>query len=335
MKKSLCCICALMMFVISGCGNSKSKEDIKIGVSLGVGEATRWVAEKQYMEEEAKKLGIQLEVRLNKTDKPKTQTEDCYEMIDNGIDVLLLTPRDVNHVDDIIKYAKKNDVKIISYARVVLGKEVDLFVGYDSTRIGLMMGQYLAEMVYKGDYIILRGDEGDNNATLLYEGAMRGIKPIKDDINILLDAPVLGWSVDEAKAMVKQAVAANNNHVDAILAPNDKLAGACREALLELGVTDPVVITGMDAELDGAKRIAADTQNMTVYMDLKELATTAVKEAYHMAMGEKVNVNTQFDNQTKNGIDANLINGKIVTKQNLDKLLIESGVYTKSDVYGN
>ncbi len=319
-------------FCLTGCG--KSASDVKIGVSFGVGAAARWPMEQQYMEERAKELGIQIETRLNTTDEPKTQLEDCKEMIDSGIDVLILVPRDVNKTEEILNYAKEKKIKVVDYARVILGNSADLFVGYDSEKIGQSMGQYLAELVYEGDYIILQGDPSDYNATLLNKGALHYIDPIRDNINVILEEAVPGWSADEAKQMVKDAVAANGNKVDAILAPNDKIAGACAEALSELGVTKHVVITGMDAELDAAKRLVAGTQDMTVYMDLKDLARTAVDEAYKLSMGEEPGVNAKYDNQSENGIDSYLINGQVITSKNLDKILIESGYFTKEEIYG-
>ncbi len=335
MKKFLCCLGSLLLVatLLSGCS---TKEDaVKIGVSFGVGSASRWPQEQGYMEERAKELGDEIEVRLNTTDTPKTQQEDCFEMIDSGIDVLILTPRDVNNTEEILAYAKKKNVKVVNYARVVLGDNVDLFVGYDSGRIGQSMGQYLSEKVYEGDYIILRGDSGDYNATLLYEGAMRYIDSIRGSINILMDEAVPGWSADTAKEMVKNAVAQNGNRVNAILAPNDKLAGACADALTELGVTTPVVITGMDAELDAVKRIVGGRQDMTVYMDLKDLARKAVEEADKMGRNQEVDVNADFNNQGESTVASYLINGQVVTKQNIDKILIDKGYYTKEEVYGN
>lgn len=331
-KMSITCIFLLvLLLVLSGCG--KTSTGIKIGVSFGVGAAIRWESEKKYMEDYAQELGIKIEVRLNKTDEPKTQLQDCQELIDNGIDVLILTPRDAHNASDILEYARDKDVPVINYDRVVLGEKVDLFVGYDSTRVGHDIGQFLSELVYKGDYIILRGDSGDYNSTLQYNGAMRYLNNIKDSINIILDAEVPHWSPEEAKKMVMDAITKNGNHVDAILAPNDKIAGACAEALAELNITSPVPITGMDAELDAAKRIAEETQSMTVYMDLKGLAHTAVDEACHIARGEKPEVNGGFDNQSGTNIDAHLITGHIVTKENLDRILIDSGVYTRKEVY--
>lgn len=337
-KRILSAICVAVLAlasVLAFAGCSEKNKSVKIGVSFGVGGATRWVSEKAFMEERAKELGAEIEVRLNTTDKPKTQKDDCFELIDSGIDVLILTPRDVSNVKEILDYAAEKKVKVINYARVALGESVELFVGYDSESIGKSMGQYLAEKVYKGDYIILQGDPGDGNALLLYQGSMRAINPIKDNINIILDAAVEGWSADKAKEMVKDAVAKNGNKIDAILAPNDKIAGAAREALKELGVENHVVITGMDAEIDATKRIIAGEQDMTIYMDLKELSITAINEAFNMATGKKVNVNANFDNETDKGVNANLITGKLVTNKNIDTILIDSGYFTKEEVYGN
>lgn len=329
---SLLCAGLLLLGALSSCGTGK--KPVKIGVSFGVGAASRWDSEAAYMEERAKELGVEIEVRLNRTDEPKTQQEDCFELIDSGISVLLLTPRDVTKVSEILAYAKEKKVPVISYARVVLGQQVDLFVGYDSNRIGQDLGRYLSEMVYEGDYLILHGDAGDSNATLLGEGAMRYIETLGDSINIIADEAVPGWSPDEAKKIVMDAVSKNGNHVDAILAPNDKIAGACAEALQELGVTAHVAITGMDAELDAVKRIVAGTQDVTMYLDLKELATTAIDEAVKLARGEKANVNAPFDNQSGSTIDANLITGKLITRENIDSLLIDSGYFTHEQVYG-
>lgn len=335
MIKKLLCTLLIAVFIslcLSGC--EEGSKTVKIGVSFGVGEAVRWEQEKTYMEERAGELGAEIKVLLNKTDKPKTQAEDCIDMIDSGIDVLILTPRDANNVTEIFDYAKKKNVKVINYARVVLGQKPDLFVGYDSSRMGQRMGQYISEMVYSGDYIILRGSEGDNNAKLLYDGAMLNIDKIKDDINIILDAAVPDWSADAAKEMVTEAVKANNNSVDAILAPNDKIAGACAQALEELGVTKKVIVTGMDSEVNAARRIVQGTQSSTIYMDLKELAGVAVDEAVHIAKNQEVNTNATFDNQSGDPIPANLITGQLIVAENLDKVLIDSGYLTHDEVYG-
>ena len=202
-------------------------------------------------------------------------------------------------------------------------------------KIGQNMGQHLTEKVYHGDIIVLKGDVNDFNTPFLYYGAMKYIKPLIENgkLNMVLDAYVPKWSPAEAKKLVKEAVAANGNRIDAIFASNDRLAGAAAEALEELHVTNHAVITGMDAELAAIKRILAGTQDATIYMDLRELAYAAVDEAYNLATKKKVNVNSELGNDGSNKINAFLINGKVVTRENINKVLIEPGHFTKEDIY--
>lgn len=87
-KRLLCCI-FLVLMCVSGCDDAPKP---KIGISFGVGEAKRWPAEKGYMEERAQELGMEVETRFNKADAPKTQMQDCFELIDSGISVLILIP---------------------------------------------------------------------------------------------------------------------------------------------------------------------------------------------------------------------------------------------------
>ncbi len=336
LKKWLSCICAAVLFLgLGGCEDNSRK--VKIGVSIGAGGAARWQKDMAFMQERAQALGADIELRLNLPDSSKTQAEDCLEMLSDGIDVLIITPSNTRKVDDILLYAKQKNTKVISYARAVMGGNVELFVGYDCYKIGQNMGQHLTEKVYRGDVIVLKGDENDFNTPFLYYGAMKYIKPLveRGELNVILDAHVLKWSPVEAKKLVKEAVAANGNRIDAIFASNDRIAGAAAEALKELNVTNHVVITGMDAELSAVKRILAGKQDATVYMDLKELAYAAVDEAYNIATKKKVNVNSELDNDSSSKINAFLINGKVVTRENIDKVLIEPGHYTREAIYSD
>lgn len=334
-KRLISIICIWGMVLLSGCTINNGDNAAKIGVSIGAGSAVRWELEAGFMEEAAKSFeDMEIDIRFNRKDDVKTQNEECRELIDSGIDVLIIMPRNVNDVGDVVDYAKEHDVKIISYARAISYKDIDLFVGCDTNKIGQLLGQYLAENVDQGDYILLKGDPNDYNSELQNAGAMRYIEPIKDDINIILDADVAGWSTEVAKDLVKEALIRNQYHVDAILAPNDAIAGACVEVLDELGIHDKVYITGMDAELDAVRRIVQGKQSVSVYIDLKELASTAVQEAYKMAKGETVDINATFDNKTESDIDAHLVAGKLITNKNIDKILIDSGCFTNEQVYG-
>lgn len=90
----------------------------------------------------------------------------------------------------------------------------------------------------------------------------------------------------------------------------------------------------LDAELAAVKRLVAGTQDATVYMDLKNMASAAVDQAVALAKGEKVTANSEITNDKGEKIQVYLITGEMVTKENIDKVLIESGYYTKEQIYG-
>ena len=331
LKKLLCC--ALLLFLCAGCNNSSKP---KLGISFGVGDSKRWAFEMSVMTERARQLGMDVDARLNKTDIPKTQTEDCIEMMDNGISVLILVPRDSSKTDEILAYARTKNVKVISYARLIMERDIDFFVGYDTFRIGQELGSHLTEKAYKGSIALLGGDPNDFNVPLLHDGSMRFIQPLVDkgDMKIILDEYIDDWSPELAKKALTEAIRKNNYQIDAVFAQNDRLAGAAAEVVSELGIKNHVVIVGMNAELPAIRRIVKGTQDATVYMSLETIANTAVNEAYNLATGRKPNVNTAFDNKSGSKIRSFLINGKIITRENIDKMIIAPVIYTKEEIYG-
>lgn len=334
MHKILMMLLILTFGCLTGC--QEAPKEPKLGVSFGVGPAPRWAKERDFMIARANEIGVELLVRFNSTDKPKTQLQDCFELVDSGIDVLIIMPRDVRQLDDILQYAKKKNVKVLSYARAAMSESVSLYVGYDTYKIGQSIAKHMTEKVYKGNYIVIKGDANDLNTSPLYTGVMKYIEPLvkSGDINLLADFYVPKWSPDTCKQILTEVLQANNNEVDAILAPNDVLAAAAREVLTSLNITKPVLISGMDASLDAIKRIVKGEQEMTIYMNLETMANTAIDEAFNLASKKAVNVNSEVSGDGVTKIDAFLVNGQVITKENLDKLLIETGVYTREEVYG-
>ena len=64
------------------------------------------------------------------------------------------------------------------------------------------------------------------------------------------------------------------------------------------------------------------------------MASAAVDQDSALARGEKVTANSEITNDKGEKIQAYLITGEMVTKENIDKVLIESGYYTKEQIYG-
>jgi D-xylose transport system substrate-binding protein len=308
---------------------------LKVGLSLPTQREERWVKDKKVMEAEAKKLGIDLRVQVTDNDAGK-QVAQCENLISQGIKVLILAPHDASSASVIIDKAAKAGIKVISYDRLVTESPLDYYyLSFDNVKVGELQGEFITKKVAKGSYIVLAGSPTDNNAKLFREGAMKFIKPLADkgDIKIVMDQFVKDWQPSEAQKLCEQALTANQNKVDAVLAPNDGTAGGCIQALAAQGLAGKVPITGQDAELSGAIRIVQGTQSMTIFKDTRELGKRAVQMAMDLAGGKPIDTQGRVVNNGKRDVPSVLLTPFIVTKENLDERLISSGYLTKDKVY--
>lgn len=314
---------------------SKDKKTV-IGFSLPTQQEERWVRDASSMKEAADaEEGVTLKVQISNNDAAK-QLAQCENLLTQGVSVLIVAPQDASSAATIVKKAHKMGVPVISYDRLIMNCDVDLYTSFDNVKVGELQGAYITDLVPKGNYILLGGAPTDNNAKLFRAGAMKYIQPLidKGDIKVVMDQWVKDWQPTEAMKLAENALTAADNNVQAILAPNDGTAGGCIQALAAQGLAGKIPITGQDAELAAAQRIIEGTQNMTVFKDTRALALATFKAAMQMAAGEKsIEGADQVVNNNQMDVPSLLLTPITVTKDNIDEVLVDSGYLKKDDVY--
>jgi D-xylose transport system substrate-binding protein len=167
---------------------------------------------------------------------------------------------------------------------------------------------------------------------MLREGQLKILKPAIDrgDIKVVGQQWVPEWSASTALRIMEDALTANNNKIDAVVASNDGTAGGAIQALAAQNMAGKVPISGQDADLAAVKRVIAGTQTMTVYKPLKLIAGEAAKLAVDLAKGTKPAFNAQYDNGKKK-VDTVLLEPTKLTKSNID-LVVKDGFYTQSQL---
>lgn len=348
MKKLLTLFLALVMMtaVVAGCSpkapatdapaeeQAATGEKIRVGISLPTQREERWVRDKEQMIAEAEKLGVELVVKVADADTQE-QIQQVEAILTEGVDVLILAPNDASASASLVDMAKEEGVPVIAYDRLITGTDkLDYYISFDNTEVGRVQGKFITEMVPEGKYIIMSGAPTDNNAKLFKEGAMEYIQPLVDSgkIEVIAEQAVDNWEPENALKIVEAALLASNNEVDAILSPNDGCAGGAIQALAAQGLDGVVPITGQDAELAAAQRIVAGTQTMTVFKDTRDLASKSIQVAQALAKGETVETNGEVDNGVK-AVPSILMAVKIVTKDNVKEVLVDSGYLKEADVF--
>jgi len=339
-SRAIVVLLAAMLFVsvLAGCKTATPapvEKKLKIGLSLATLQEERWVRDKDRITKDCADQGIELLTQIANMDAA-TQASQCENLFTQGINVLIIAAQDASAAATIVDKAHAAGVKVICYDRLVMDTaNDDVYISFDNVQVGVLQGTWLTKAVPKGNYAILSGAPTDNNAKLFKQGAMSVIQPLVDkgDIKIVADQAVVEWKPENALKIMENALTANKNNIQGILAPNDGTAGGCIQALAAQGLAGKVPITGQDAELAAAQRIVKGTQGMTVFKDTRILADAAVEAAKTMFGGYTLANATQTVNNNTMDVPSILLVPIAVTKDNIDVQLIDSGYLKKADVY--
>ena len=310
-------------------------EKLKIGLSVTDLSLERWQHDRDLFVEKAEELGAEVIVQSADNDEAK-QLSQIQNMLSQGVDVIVIIPVNSDSLSPVVEQAKAEGVKVVAYDRMVNNAEIDAYVSFDLIRVGEMQAEYLVNVVPEGKYFLMGGSPVDSNAAIYREGQMNILQPYIDEgkIEVVGDQWVDKWDANEAMKIMENALTANNNDIDAVVASNDSTAGGAIQALAAQGLAGKVAISGQDADLAAVQRIAEGTQTMTVYKPIKVIATTAAEVAVKIGQGEEI----EYDETMNNGVmDVPYIKLEpiMVDKDNLIDTVIKDGFHSYDDVYKN
>ncbi|HEX7747126.1 MAG TPA: D-xylose ABC transporter substrate-binding protein [Bordetella sp.] len=310
-----------------------SKTNPVIGFSIDDLRVERWTHDRDFFVEAAKKLGATVDVESANANESR-QISQIQNLIAQGVDVLVIVPFNSKVLGNVIASAHRAGIKVVSYDRLILDADVDGYVSFDNEKVGEMQAQGVVNAAPKGNYFLLGGASTDNNARLLRDGQMKVLQPLVDkgDIKIVGKQWTPQWEPEKAQSIIENALTANNNNIQGIVASNDGTAGGAVQALAEQKLAGKVAVSGQDADLAGVRRVVAGTQTMTVYKPLRDLAGSAAEMAVDLVKGVKPKFNTQIDNG-KGKVDTLLLKPILLTKDNVD-VVVKDGFYTHQQVFG-
>lgn len=221
----------------------------------------------------------------------ETQISQIENMINRGVDVLVIIPYNGKVLSNMIAEAKREGIKVLAYDRMINNADVDFYISFDNEKVGELQAKYLIDKVPQGNYFLMGGSPVDNNAKLFRNGQMNVLKPLIDSgkIKVVGDQWVDAWLPENALKIMENALTANNNNIQAVVASNDATAGGAIQALAAQGLAGKVAISGQDADLAAIKRIIAGTQTITVYKPITKLATEAADIAVALGAGKAPN----------------------------------------------
>lgn len=329
-----------------------------VGIAMPTKELERWNRDGAHLESLLKEAGLEtsLQYAENKVDMQITQLQN---MINDGVDVLVVASIDGTALGPVLQTAADNDVIVIAYDRLINGTEnVDYYATFDNYRVGTFQGEYIVEQLdldnAEGPFNLepFAGSPDDNNAKFFFAGAWDVLKPYIDEGKLVTPsgkAPqtnddwasigIQGWKSETAQSEMQNRLNsfyAGGEKVDVVLSPNDSLALGIAQALDAAGYTpgeDWPILTGQDADQANVLNILAGKQSMSVWKDTRQLGDRVATMISQLAAGEEVEVNDTetYDNGVK-VVPSYLLDPTVVVADTVEEILVGSEFYSAEDL---
>ncbi len=324
----------ILLFITVVFSNSCSEKQIRIGLLMDEILLERWSKDKNLFIKRANEKEAEVLVEVANSD-PVKQYELARKLLDEGIDILVLVPVDLNDAARIVQMAHQYKVKVLSYDRLVKNCNLDFYISFDNVEVGKIQAEYLAKICPKGNYALIGGATTDNNSILLKIGQMNVLQPFveRGDISIIYDQFVDKWNQDEGYNHMINCLRISNNKIDAVIAANDALATGAARALEERNMMGQVYLAGQDADLIACQRIVAGTQTITVYKPIEAIATKAADIAIKMAKMEDFETTQLTVNNGKKMVPALLLPPMLVHKETIRLTVIADGYLKENKIY--
>lgn len=316
---------------ITGCDTKD--ETVEVGFLIHAFDKERWENDRDYFLENVQELGGSVKV-MNAENDAKKQLAQAKELLANGVDVLVVVPVDQFAAADIVNAAHEQNVKVISYDRLIKNCKLDYYVSTDNVEIGSLQASYLTTIQPKGKYALIGGAVSDNNSQLLYLGQRNVLQPLveRGDIEIVYNEFTEAWEENEGYEHARKLLK-DHADVDAILAGNDELAMGVIRAIDEMNIEHNILVAGMDADLRNLREIVAGKQTCTVYKPYEKLAATAADLAMKLARKENGKKTYQTVSNGELLVPTVFHTGMIVNKENLELTVISEGYQREEEVY--
>lgn len=241
-------IILVALLTLTGCS---SHYKYKIGVSQCVG--GRW-REKANNEMLAAQHLYDNDVKVVIKNADNNNERQCLQidsLVDEGVDLLVVSPNDYHALDRSLQRARKKNIPIVFFDRITAMKDYAAYIGGDNVEAGRMMGEYAAmlcrdSVVTDGRRPVVLEMTGPleiSPATQRHAGFSNAVSN-HSSIDYR-HVPSL-WSYDDCKRIMRQWIK-DGKDVDIVFCHSDLAAMGAYDAAKELHKERDIRFLGIDA----------------------------------------------------------------------------------------
>ncbi|MCM3584621.1 ribose ABC transporter substrate-binding protein RbsB [Mesobacillus maritimus] len=295
MRKFLALFLTLSLVVLSACSmeppawakpdqGDKKIADLKIGLSVSTLNNPFFVSLKDGVVKEAEAKGIEVKV-VDAQDDSAKQINDVEDLIQQGVDVLLINPTDSAAISTAVQSANSIGIPVITLDRSADKGEVEALVASDNVKGGEMAAEYIVEQL--GEGALVAELEGVPGASATRERGT-GFHNVADEKLNVVAKQAANFDRTEGLTVMENIIQANPD-IKAVFAHNDEMALGAIEAINSSG--RDIMVIGFDGNDDALKAIEAGQLEATVAQQPDLIGQLAVQAGLDAAQGKKVEEN--------------------------------------------
>ena len=313
----------------------------KIGLSFSDFATERWPRERDEMTKLLQKAGFEV-ISQEANHDAKLQNDQIKNMVTQGAKVVIVVAEDGDAAATAVDEVAKKGVKVIAYDRLIKSAKIAAYVSFDNVDVGRNQAKGVLAVKNSGNFVLLGGSPTDNNAHLFRQGQMEVLNPLikAGKIKVVADQWVENWDPANAKKLMENILTSTGKKFDAVVASNDGAALGALEAMKTVGMAGKVPISGQDATEAGCNSIARGELTVTILKDTRNLTPLATELAGKLAKGDKnlglkpYKLAELTGNKKMTGnVPCKFLQVFQVTKDNLKKLVVDSGFQSYEGVY--
>ncbi|CZQ98315.1 Hypothetical protein Tpal_2248 [Trichococcus palustris] len=295
--KKLFGMTAAALLLLAGCGGAtlegenaestavKEKEpsELVVGASLSTLNNPFFISLEAGINGLAEENGSKV-ISVDAQDDTAKQTNDIDDLIQQGVDILLINPVDSAAIAPAVEAANSAGIPVITIDRSSEGGQVVTLVASDNAAGGKMAADYITKISgEKANTVQLEGTPGASATRERGEG----FSNIAATSLNLLDSQTANFDRAEGLTVMENMLQAHTD-IKAVFAQNDEMALGAIEAIEAAGLTGKIQVVGFDGTEDGLAAVKAGTLSATVAQQPEEMGKLAIQAAYDYFAGKTV-----------------------------------------------
>lgn len=282
---SLMLVFAGPLFAGGQAEESEEGDGLTLGLSVSTLNNPFFVTLRDGAEAAAEDMGVELVV-VDSQDDPARESSNVQDLIQRGVDALLINPTDSDAVVPSVQRANEQDIPVFTIDRGSEGGEVVSHIASDNVAGGEMAAEHLIELIgSSGNVVELQGIPGTSAARDRGEG-FNNVVGQNDDVEIVA-AQAAGFNRTEGLNVFQNILQAESE-IDGVFAHNDEMVLGAIQAAESADRAEDIAFVGFDAVDDAVQAVADGRLDATVAQQPALMGELGVETAAAYLQDESV-----------------------------------------------